>query len=109
MSPQGLIILAVCIPLAGAVMIALAGRLSANLRETVTLLTSVALIATVWSLLPGIFEGSRPSVTVTETLPGISIAFRLEPLGEEDRHFFRFHPEAMKHSRPLSGDRSLAG
>ncbi|MGD8534028.1 MAG: proton-conducting transporter membrane subunit, partial [Gammaproteobacteria bacterium] len=62
-------------------MIALAGRLSANLRETVTLLTSVALIATVWSLLPGIFEGSRPSVTVTETLPGISIAFAVEPLG----------------------------
>jgi multicomponent Na+:H+ antiporter subunit D len=81
LSPQGLIILAVCIPLAGAVMIALAGRLSANLRETVTLLTSVALIGTVWSLLPGIFEGNRPGVTITETLPGISIAFAVEPLG----------------------------
>ena len=62
-------------------MIALAGRISANLRETITLLTSVALIATVWSLLPGIFDGNRPGVVITETLPGISIAFAVEPLG----------------------------
>jgi len=81
LSSQDLIILTLSTPLAGAAVIALAGRISPNLRETVTLLTSAGLIAAVWSLLPDIFEGGRPAVTFTEILPGISIAFAVEPLG----------------------------
>jgi multicomponent Na+:H+ antiporter subunit D len=75
------ILLAMVVPLAGAVLIALAGRIGPNLRESMTLLTSVTLIAVVWSLLPDIFAGDRPGTTVSEVLPGISIAFRVEPLG----------------------------
>jgi len=69
------------VPLGGAVLIGLAGRLGANVRETATLLTAVGLIAVVWSLLPEVFAGGRPAVAVSQVLPGISIAFRVEPLG----------------------------
>ena len=81
MSAQSTILFALLLPLVGAAGIALAGRVNANLRETVTLLTSGALAATVWSLVPGVMAGDRPGVTVTELLPGVEIAFRVEPLG----------------------------
>jgi multicomponent Na+:H+ antiporter subunit D len=75
------IILALLLPLAGAVAIALAGRISANLRETVTLATAGGLAMTVWSLLPAVMAGERPGVSITELLPGVEIAFSVEPLG----------------------------
>lgn len=81
MSPQDAILLAVMLPLAGAAAIALAGRVSANLREAATLVTAGGLAATVWSLIPAVMAGGRPGVSVTELLPGVEIAFRVEPLG----------------------------
>ena len=81
MSAQSTILLALLLPLAGAAGIAMAGRVNANLRETVTLLTAGGLAVTVWSLVPGIMAGDRPGVTVTELLPGVELAFRVEPLG----------------------------
>jgi len=80
-SVQATILLALVLPLAGAAGIALAGRTRANLRETVTLLTAGGLAITVWSLLPRVMAGERPGVSVTELLPGVAIAFRVEPLG----------------------------
>jgi multicomponent Na+:H+ antiporter subunit D len=80
-SAQANILLALLLPLAGALAIAVAGRVNANLREAATLLTAGGLAATVWSLLPDVMAGNRPAVTVTELLPGIEIAFRVEPLG----------------------------
>ena len=47
MSAQSTILLALLLPLAGAAGIVLAGRVSANLRETVTLVTAGGLAATV--------------------------------------------------------------
>ncbi len=81
MTAQALILGALAVPLAGAVLIALAGRINDNLREAVTLLTAGLLIACVWSLLPSIYQGARPGVELGEVLPGIAIAFRVEPLG----------------------------
>ena len=81
MSAQSTILLAILLPLAGAIGIALAGRVGANIRETVTLLTAGGLAVTVWSLLPAVMAGERPGVTVTELLPGVELAFRVEPLG----------------------------
>jgi multicomponent Na+:H+ antiporter subunit D len=75
------ILLALMLPLAGAVGIALAGRFSANLRETVTLATAGGLALTVWSLLPAVMDGERPGVSVAELLPGLELAFSVEPLG----------------------------
>jgi len=80
-SAQTTMLLALCVPLIGAALIGLAGRISANLREAATLATSLTLIAVVWSLLPDIFAGLRPAVTLSEVLPGISVAFQVEPLG----------------------------
>ena len=74
-------LLAILLPLAGAAGIALAGRISANVRETVTLVTAGGLALTVWSLLPVGTAGGRPAVTVTELWPGVELAFRVGPLG----------------------------
>ena len=81
MTPETLILAALIVPLAGAVLIGLTGRLSPNLRETVTLVTSGLLIFVVWSLLPTVYDGGRPAVQGFEVLPGIAIAFKVEPLG----------------------------
>lgn len=69
------------IPLLGAIGIAAAGRVSANLRESVTLVTAGLLAAVVWSLLPVVLAGGRPALTITEIVPGVEIAFEIEPLG----------------------------
>jgi multicomponent Na+:H+ antiporter subunit D len=81
MSPETLILAALIVPLAGALLIGLTGRVSPNLRETVTLTTAGLLIFFVWSLLPTVYEGGRPGLQLAEVLPGIEIAFRVEPLG----------------------------
>jgi len=80
-SGQSTILAALAAPLAGALGILLAGRLSANLRETVTLVTALILAVVVWSLIPELMAGGRPAVSVAEVVPGIEIAFRVEPLG----------------------------
>ncbi len=81
MTAQDAIVAALVLPLVGALGIALAGRVSANLRETVTLVTAGSLAFTVWQLVPVVMEGGRPGVTLAEVLPGIRIAFDVEPLG----------------------------
>ncbi|MDZ4254641.1 MAG: proton-conducting transporter membrane subunit [Sulfuritalea sp.] len=80
MSAQHLIIAALLLPLSGAALIALAHR-RPNLREGITLTTAVALFACVTQLLEPVLAGSRPAVTLLEPLPGLPIAFLVEPLG----------------------------
>ena len=80
MSPENTILLALVLPLIGAVGIGLAGRWP-NLRETVTLVTSVSLALLVWSLAPVVMDGGRPGVVVTEFFGELSLAFSVEPLG----------------------------
>ena len=81
MSAADTILLAMALPLAGALGISLAGRINDNLREGVTLVTAAALALSVASLLPIVHAGGRPSVSLAEVLPGIELAFRVEPLG----------------------------
>ena len=81
MNTESLILAALAVPLTGAVLIGLTGRVSANLREAVTLITAAGLIYCVWSLLPAVYEGGRPERTLGEVLPRIELAFRVEPLG----------------------------
>jgi len=69
------------IPLAGALAIALSGRINDNLRETVTLITAGALALAVWSLVPDLMAGARPELQLFEVIPGIELGFRIEPLG----------------------------
>jgi multicomponent Na+:H+ antiporter subunit D len=79
-SAAATIVVALLLPLAGAVGIGLAGS-RPNVRETVTLVTAVALAATVWSLSPEVMAGGRPGVVVAELFDGITLAFTVEPLG----------------------------
>lgn len=81
MSADNAIVLALCVPIATAIGIQLAGRVSDNLREAVTLTGAVSLAWVVWGMLPALFAGERPAVMLGEMVPGVSLAFEVEPLG----------------------------
>ncbi|SVC68040.1 uncharacterized protein METZ01_LOCUS320894, partial [marine metagenome] len=74
------LILALAVPLIGAVLIGLTGR-HPNLRESVTLITAAILLITVLIITQSVLSGGRPSVVLFNLIPNISIAFRAEPLG----------------------------
>ena len=73
-------LLAVVLPLLGAPLIGLLGR-RPNLREVVTLATGGALFFVVLSLVPDVLAGSRPGLQILEVMPGLALAFEVEPLG----------------------------
>lgn len=75
------IALAICVPLVTAVGIQLAARLSDNLREAVTLVGAASLAWVVWGMLPELFAGERPALMLGEFMPGVTLAFEVEPLG----------------------------
>ena len=81
MIADNIILIALAIPLIGAAGIALAGRINNNLREAATLLTAFTLCGVVWSLVPGLLDGERPGIRLLEVVPGLQIAFKIEPLG----------------------------
>lgn len=71
---------ALAIPLAGTVLILMSDRWP-NLREAVTLATAASLFAVVVMLVPEVYSGGRPALRLWEIVPGLEIAFTLEPLG----------------------------
>ena len=75
-----LILLALGLPLFGALGIALTGG-SPNQRETVTLATAGALLTVVLSILNVVLNGGAVELTLAEPVPGLPIAFAVEPLG----------------------------
>jgi multicomponent Na+:H+ antiporter subunit D len=79
-APEQAMLLSLALPALGALGVAMTGRW-ANVREAVTLVTSVATAITVATLLPAVAAGNRPAALLTEPIPGISIGLRLEPLG----------------------------
>lgn len=81
MTSEFQILLSILLPLAGAVGIAITGRRYPNLREALTLFTAASLAVVVWTLLPELLAGERPSIRVAEMLPGLAIEFQVEPLG----------------------------
>jgi multicomponent Na+:H+ antiporter subunit D len=80
LAPETLVILALTIPLIGACLIPLFHN-APDLRETVTLVTAGCLCLTTWSLLPHVLSGARPEAIDIAVVPGLSIAFAVEPLG----------------------------
>lgn len=80
MSGAELILAALVVPLLGAALIALCSR-SPNLREAVTIVTSVILFGCVVMILPDVLSGARPQLQLIEPLPGLPFAFEVEPLG----------------------------
>ncbi len=80
LAPETLVVLALTIPLIGACVIPLFHG-SPNLRETVTLVTAGCLCLVTWSLLPHVLAGARPAAIDIAVVPGLNIAFAVEPLG----------------------------
>lgn len=77
---EQLIILAILLPIVASVLIVLTGK-QPNLRDSLSLIASLALLATVLSLLPTVLAGEQPTVILLEIVPGLPIKFVLEPLG----------------------------
>lgn len=73
-------LLAVLLPFIGAAIIPVFHRIP-NAREAVTLVTAAITALTVWGLLAGVMAGARPELTLIEVVPGLKIAFQVEPLG----------------------------
>ncbi|MEM1103906.1 MAG: monovalent cation/H+ antiporter subunit D family protein, partial [Pseudomonadota bacterium] len=79
-APETAIALTLLLPLAGAVLIGLLGG-QPNLREGATLLTAGALFFVVIQLFGMVAAGAAPALTVWDVIPGLPIAFKIEPLG----------------------------
>ncbi|MDW8479342.1 MAG: monovalent cation/H+ antiporter subunit D family protein [Xanthomonadales bacterium] len=71
--------LAVAVPFAGALLIALAGRWP-NLRDGVSLATAVALFGAVLMALRGLLAGEPMTLALVELFPGLALALHTEPL-----------------------------
>ena len=80
MTTDMLLALAFIVPLLTAVGIVVLGKVP-DLRESVTALGSLTLFGVVVLLVTDVVAGGRPSLELMEFLPGLSFAFRLEPLG----------------------------
>ena len=74
------LIFCVALPLVGAILVAALGRWP-NLREAASLATAGWLFLEVLALLPAVEAGERPAAVLTAVIPGIPIAFEVEPLG----------------------------
>ncbi len=75
-----LILMAICLPLLGAVGIWLADR-DPNIREAVTLATASVNAFVVLDILGRVMDGGRPVAGGWEIFGGLEIAFAVEPLG----------------------------
>lgn len=80
MSDVTLILSALAIPLVGALVIALTGS-NRNLRDSLMVASAVLVFLTVLSILPSVNAGGRPGVVLFEIMPGLPLAFSVEPLG----------------------------
>jgi multicomponent Na+:H+ antiporter subunit D len=80
MTGVSLIALALLAPAATGVLVPLFST-RPNVREATTLVGSVALFAVILLLLAEVLAGGRPSLRIFEILPGLAVAFAVEPLG----------------------------
>ena len=80
MTMAGYIGLAILTPLVGAIVISRLGRMP-NLREAATLTTAALLIIVVLRIYQALPQSGHVYLTVAEPLPGLAIAFAVEPLG----------------------------
>ncbi len=80
MSAEIAIFACLIVPTIGALFVWLTGS-RPNLRESVTLVTAVTLFCLVLVVVAPVGVGGRPEAVLLEMLPGLSIAFKVEPLG----------------------------
>ena len=80
MSTETAILACLIVPAIGALLVWLTGS-RPNLRESVTLVTAVALFCLVLVVVAPVSAGGRPEAVLLEMFPGLSLAFKVEPLG----------------------------
>ncbi len=80
LEPTTAIPLALAVAILGTLLIAFNSR-RPNLRDGLMVATAITLFAVVLQILPAVLAGDRPGVTLFELLPGLNIAFEVEPLG----------------------------
>ena len=78
--PEQLMLLIVGLPTIAAIMMPIAGKYP-NLRDSISLLVGSLVVWHVWSLWHAFQIGDVPPITLTEIMPGLAIAFALEPIG----------------------------
>lgn len=71
---------AVVLPAVGSLLVLALGRWP-NARESATLLTGAATFGLVYALLDPVMAGARPEWILGEVVPGVTLGFRVEPLG----------------------------
>jgi len=81
MTAETLVLLSLGIPLVGGLFVLFSGPASENVRDGLTVITSIILFGIVWQLIQIVDAGGRPTITLLEMIPGISITLSLEPLG----------------------------
>ena len=84
MTPDQLIALSIFSPVMGALAIAVVGRNNGgghNPRDVVTVLATLFTFGFVVQLVSPVMSGNRPELSLFEVLPGLAIAFKVEPLG----------------------------
>ena len=76
------LVVGICLllPVLGAFLVLILGS-RPNVRETATLLTGGLTFWHVWGLLHHLREGARPRLELLEIVPGVQLAFEVEPLG----------------------------
>jgi multicomponent Na+:H+ antiporter subunit D len=74
-------LLAVLVPALGALLIACTGERRANLREFWSIAAGVAMFTLVASMIPDVLAGRTPQCVLFRILPGIGLAFRVDPFG----------------------------
>jgi multicomponent Na+:H+ antiporter subunit D len=80
MSADLALLVAVMLPLVGACLVLVTGS-RPNLRDAVTLLTSVATAFVVYQLLPFTNDPDAVALRLFDLVPGVALRFQLEPLG----------------------------
>lgn len=80
MTGSDLVLFILLAPFVGAAIIPIFYRWP-NLREAVTLITAVVLLFAVVTLLTLVAKGASPGFEALQIVPGMSIAFKVEPLG----------------------------
>jgi len=80
MTHEALLLACLVVPVAGAALVGALHR-HPNAREAATLVAAAALFLAVAALAGPVLEGARPRLLLGTILPGLELAFALEPLG----------------------------
>ncbi len=80
MTAESSILIAIILPLFAVPMLVMSSS-RPNQRERITLVTAAVTFFVIGSLFDDVASGARPTLTLGELLPSLSITFTLEPLG----------------------------